>query len=192
MKKLVQISLIIISILILHIPANAQSKTGWGIKGGLNYNSNGKYFRDAELVLSDPFNNWGYNLGLFGKVEVGPLFVRPELAYTQLNTEINNAQLRTERLDMPLLVGLNVLGPVVSVFAGPALHYTIQDDLKSLDYEKYNLGYQFGIGLNFNNLGLDIRYERELNDQRIDIDNIFTGQGDFKYQQITLNMSIKF
>jgi hypothetical protein len=64
--------------------------------------------------------------------------------------------------------------------------------LKSFGYEKYNLGYQFGIGLNFNSLGLDLRYERELNDQNIDIDNVFTGDGDFKYQQITINMSIKF
>ncbi|SNR96652.1 Outer membrane protein beta-barrel domain-containing protein [Belliella buryatensis] len=192
MKKLVQITLVLISMLFFSTEINAQSKTGWGIKGGLNYNSNGKYFRDAELVLSDPLNNWGYNVGLFGKIEVGPLFVRPELAYTQLNSEINSTQLRTERLDMPLLVGLNVLGPVVSFFGGPALHYTIQDDLKSLEYDKYNMGYQFGIGLNFNNLGLDIRYERELNDQKINIDNVFTGQGDFKYQQITLNMSIKF
>lgn len=192
MNSFDKLTLVLLMSFFVSVSAFAQSDSGWGIKGGLNYNSNGKYFRDAELVLSDPLNNWGYNLGLFGKFEVGPLFIRPELVYTQLNSEINAVQFRTERLDVPLLVGLNVLGPVVSVFAGPALHYTIEDGLKSMGYEKYNIGYQFGIGLNFNSLGLDLRYERELNDQNINIDNVFTGNGDFKYQQITLNMSIKF
>lgn len=192
MNKLGKITLTLLVLLTISVSSFAQSNSGWGIKGGLNYNSNGKYFKDAELVLSDPLNNWGYNLGLFGKLEVGPLFIRPELVYTQLNSEINSVQFRTERLDVPVLVGLNILGPVVSVFAGPALHYTIEDDLKSFGYDKYNMGYQFGIGLNFNRLGLDLRYERELNDQNINIDNVFTGEGDFKYQQITLNMSIKF
>ena len=119
MKTTLKATLLVFCLMVLYQSAQSQTGSGFGIKGGLNYNSNGKYFKDAELVLSDPLNNWGYNLGLFGKFEVGPLFIRPELVYTQLNSEINSVQFRTERLDVPVLVGLNILGPVVSVFAGP-------------------------------------------------------------------------
>ncbi len=192
MKNLKKTTLLFFLLSFCYISVNAQTAGGFGIKGGLNYNSNGKYFKDAQAAFGDPFNNLGYNVGMFGKVMLGPVFLRPELGYTHLKTEINSQQLRTQRLDAPVLVGLNVLGSIVSVFAGPSIHYTIQDELRSFDYEKWNAGYQFGAGLNLGNIGIDIRYERELDSKEIDVDQVFTGAGDFRYQQIMLNLSLKF
>ncbi len=192
MKNLKRITFLVFLLSFFYISAHAQTGGGFGVKGGLNYNSNGKYFRDAQAAFGDPLNNLGYNFGLFGKVNLGPVFLRPELGYTQLNSEINAQRLRTQRLDAPLLVGLNLLGSLVSVFAGPSLHYTIQDELRSFDYEKWNTGYQFGIGVNLGNVGIDLRYERELEGQNVDIDQVFTGSGDFRYQQLILNLSLKF
>jgi hypothetical protein len=191
MKNLKKVTLLFFLLSFIYASANAQSGGGFGIKGGLNYNSNGKYFEDAQAAFGDPFNNLGYNFGLFGKVNVGPVFLRPELGYTQLNSEINSIKFRTQRLDAPVLVGLNVLS-LISVFAGPSFHYTIEDELRDFDYEKWNAGYQFGVGLNLGNVGLDLRYERELNGQEVDIDQVFTGDGDFRYQQFILNLSLKF
>jgi hypothetical protein len=171
---------------------HAQSKGGFGVKGGLNYNSNGRYFDDIQAAYGDPFNNLGFNLGLFGKINAGPFYLRPELVYSQMNTQLNSVNLRTNRLDAPLLVGLNLFGPLVSVFAGPAIHYRINDELMAVDYEKFNTGYQFGAGLNLGSVGLDLRYERELNGRTLNVDNILSGNNDFRFQQITLNLSIKF
>jgi len=170
----------------------AQSKGGFGIKGGLNYNSNGRYFQDIQAAYGDPMNNLGFNIGLFGKLNAGPFYVKPEVVYSQMNTELNSINLRTKRFDAPLLVGLNLFGPLVSVFAGPAIHYRINDELLPTDFEKFNTGYQFGAGLNIGSVGLDLRYERELNGRTLNVDNILNGSDDFKFQQITLNLSIKF
>ncbi|ERM80485.1 hypothetical protein P872_12375 [Rhodonellum psychrophilum GCM71 = DSM 17998] len=192
MRKLTKSTVLLLLLSFFYFSANAQTGGGFGIKGGLNYNSNGKYFKDAGAAFGDPLNNLGYNLGIFGKVNLGPVFLRPELSYTQLNSEINNQKLTTQRLDAPLLVGINVLGPLFSVFAGPSLHYTIQDELRSFDYDAVNAGYQFGMGLNFGTVGLDLRYERELNNKEIDVDRVFNGSGNFRYQQIILGLSLKF
>jgi len=170
----------------------AQTSSGFGVRGGINYNSNGNYFRDAGVAWGDPMNNLGYNLGLFTKVNAGPIFLRPELNYTHLTSELNSNQLRTQRLDLPVLVGINILGPIVSAFAGPSAHYYLQDQLRDYSFEKINAGYQFGFGVNLGNLGLDLRYERVLNGQKINIDNVFTGQGDFRFQQLIFGLSVKF
>ncbi|PSL07848.1 outer membrane beta-barrel protein [Cecembia rubra] len=192
MKTIIKSTLLLLAFMVSIQMADAQTGSGFGIKGGLNYNSNGKYFKDAEAVWGAPMNNLGYHLGLFGKLNAGPVFLRPELNYTQLNSEVNATKLRTQRLDAPVLVGLNLIGPLVSVFAGPSFHYYLEDDLRNYDFDKFNAGYQFGIGVNLGSLGLDLRYERVLNGQRIDIDNVFTGQGDFRFQQLILGLSLKF
>ena len=170
----------------------AQTNGGFGIRGGVNFNSNGNYFKDAGVAWGDPMNNLGYNLGLYTKIMAGPIFLRPELNYTNLRSELNNNQLRTQRLDLPVLVGVNILGPVFSAFAGPSAHYYLQDQLRDYSFEKINAGYQFGFGVNLGNLGLDLRYERVLNGQKINIDNVFTGQGDFRFQQLIFGLSVKF
>jgi len=192
MKTILKTGILLIALTFFYQTANAQSSNGFGIKGGLNYNSNGQYFKDAEAIWGDPWSNLGYNLGVFGKVPLGPVYLRPELVYTNLKSEINSEKFTTQRLDAPLLVGINVLGPILSVFAGPSIHYYLEDELREFDYQKFNAGYQFGIGVNLGNLGVDLRYERVLNGQTIDIDNVFTGEGDFRYQQIILGLSLKF
>lgn len=171
---------------------SAQSKGGIGIKGGLNYNSNGQYFKDAEAIWGDPMNNLGYHVGMFGKINAGPVFFRPEVYYTNLKSEINMVTLQTKRLDAPVLVGIHLFGPLVSVFGGPSFHYYLEDELRGFDYDKFNAGYQFGVGLNLGSVGLDLRYEKVLNGQSVDIDQVFTGTDDFKFQQLMLGLSFKF
>jgi opacity protein-like surface antigen len=191
MKKLLQTTLIVFALTMGYQSANAQSSGGIGIKGGLNYNSNGRYFQDAQAAWGDPFSNLGFHMGLFGKVNAGPVFFRPEVIYTQINSEVNNANLRTQRLDVPVLVGLNLLGPLVSVFAGPSLHYYLEDELRDFDFNRYNAGYQLGVGVNLGNLGLDLRYEKVLNSQTVSVDNVFSGD-DLRFQQLILGLSFKF
>ncbi len=192
MKTTLKAILVIFGLTFWSFGAEAQTGGGFGIKGGLNYNSNGRYFQDAGAVWGNPWSNMGYNVGVFGKANLGPFYLRPELGYTNLKSEVNNIQVTTQRLDAPILVGLNVFGPLVSVFAGPSFHYYLEDGLRDFDYEKYNAGYQFGIGVNFGNLGLDLRYERVLNGQTVVIDDVFTGNSDFRFQQVLLGLSFKF
>jgi len=166
---------------------------GFGIKGGMNYNSNGNYFDDAQLIFGDPFDNLGFHAGFFGKIKFGPFFLRPELMYSQLKTELNSETFLTQRIDAPALLGLGLLGQFITVFAGPSFHYTLHDDLSATTAQSnFNLGYQAGFGVNIGKLGIDLRYERELSGTNVDFDQILTGTGDFKSQQLICGLSIKF
>lgn len=166
---------------------------GFGIKGGMNYNSNGNYFDDAQLIFGDPFDNLGFHAGFFGKIKFGPFFLRPELMYSQLKTELNSETFLTQRVDAPALLGLGLLGQFLTVFAGPSFHYTLQDDLNlNADQSNFNVGYQAGIGVNIGKLGIDLRYERVMSGTEIDFDQILTGGGEFKSQQLIGGLSIKF
>jgi hypothetical protein len=166
---------------------------GFGVKGGLNYNSNGNYFEDAQLIFGDPLANLGFHAGFFGKIKFGPFFLRPELMYSQLKTELNNETFLTQRVDAPALLGVGLLGQFITVFAGPSFHYTVNDDLSlTADQSNFNIGYQAGIGVNIGKLGIDLRYERVMSGTEIDFDQILTGAGEFKSQQLIGGVSIKF
>jgi len=173
---------------------SAQTRGGYGIKAGLNYNSNGNYFREAGMVYGDPFNNLGFHAGAFGKLNLGPIYLRPELVYGQMRTELDGNKYLTQRMDAPLLVGVNLFGSLVSVFAGPSFHYTLKDDLTrfshSPDDQRFNAGYQAGVGLNLGRIGLDLRYEREFRGQSVNFEKVVTG-GELKYQQLLLGLSIR-
>ena len=65
--------------------ANAQS--GFGIKGGLSYNSNGKISDDANIfVENEGKGKSGYNVRIYGKLGLGLIYLSSELVYTKTTT----------------------------------------------------------------------------------------------------------
>ncbi|WP_242132587.1 outer membrane beta-barrel protein [Aestuariivivens marinum] len=145
---------------------NAQTSSGFGFKGGLNYNANGKYFESISENAKNPDRNIGYHLGIFGKIG-SKVYFKPELVYTSTKSDYDNDTFKMEKIDAPLLVGVKVLG-AVSVFGGPAFQYILDteyDGISINDIENdFTLGLNFGIGLNFKRMGLDLRYERGFSD----------------------------
>jgi len=65
-----------------------------------------------------------------------------------------------------MLVGLKVLGPI-NVFGGPAFQYILDTDFNDINIKDvkndFTVGLNFGIGLDINKIGLDLRYERGFN-----------------------------
>ncbi len=159
MKKII---LSIFAFSLLSFSIQAQNGTSYGIKGGLNYNGNGEYFKSIEANAQNPDRNVGYHFGLFGKIG-DQLYFKPELVYTHTKSDYNSDDFVMNKIDAPLLVGLKLLGPV-SVFGGPALQYIINTEFDGItidDVENdFSVGLNFGIGLNFNKIGIDLRYER--------------------------------
>jgi hypothetical protein len=159
--------------------ALAQTKGGVGIKAGLNYNANGNYFKDAQLIWEDPLASLGYHVGGFAKGNLGIIYIRPELVYSQLKTTVQNESYLTKRLDAPILIGTSFLGSLITVFAGPSFHYRINDDLLAINWKdvdnNFNTGFQFGLGLNLGPIGLDLRYEKELAGRELSINNAVFG-----------------
>ncbi|MDO7171678.1 outer membrane beta-barrel protein [Mariniflexile sp. AS56] len=143
----------------------AQTATGFGLKGGLNYNGNGKYFESISDNAQNPDRNVGYHVGIFGKIGT-KVYFKPELVYTSTKSDYNSDTFEMQKLDAPLLVGVKVLGPL-SVFAGPSLQYILDTEFDGVTIDnvedEFSVGVNFGIGLNLNKVGIDLRYERGLN-----------------------------
>ncbi|MGY6559657.1 MAG: outer membrane beta-barrel protein [Nitritalea sp.] len=174
----------------------AQTSNGFGIKAGFNYSYNGSYFRDAQLIFGDPLDNMGYHVGLFGKYHLGPVFVKPEIYFTNFVTNVVESgvenRLITRRFDLPFLVGVNLIGRTLSVFGGPSGHLFLRDDITG-DGGAFNAGFQVGAGLNFGRLGLDLRFERILDAQQVSFsDAVDFATTDFRFQQLELGISLLF
>ena len=194
MQKLV-ISTFVLALLCFNV--NAQDGTSFGIKAGLNYNANGDYFESIGDNAQNPDRNIGYHLGVFGKIG-NRLFFRPELVYTATKSSYDSDDFSMKKIDAPLLIGAKVLGPV-SVFAGPSLQYILDTEFDGIDINDvendFSIGLNFGIGLNINKIGIDLRYERGFSDnEAIFIDNNLgnsvVSRVDTRPDQLILSLSL--
>ena len=190
-------NLFLILVLAIIIPATimGQTATGIGIKGGLNYNGNGDYFESITANAQNPDKNIGYHFGLFGKFG-NKVYLRPELLYTSTKSDYNSAIFKMQKIDAPILVGLNVIGPL-SVFGGPAFQYILDTEFDGIsinDIEKdFSVGLNFGIGFNLNKLGIDLRYERGFSKNEatfLDNNGIGISRLDTRPDQLILSLSL--
>lgn len=173
----------------------AQTSTGIGFKGGLNYNANGDYFESISANAQHPDRNVGYHFGLFGKIG-DRVYFKPEVMYTKTKSDYNDDTFQMQKIDAPMLIGLKVLGPL-SVFGGPAFQYILDTEYEGIsinDVEnEFSVGLNFGIGLNFNSVGIDVRYERGLNNNEVTFLNnngIGTSRLDSRPDQLILSFSL--
>lgn len=190
-------NLFFILIIAMAIPSItiAQTAQGFGLKGGLNYNANGDYFESINNNYKNPDRNVGYHIGVFGKIG-NQVYFRPEVVYTSTKSDYDDDSFKMQKLDAPLLVGVKVLGPL-SVFGGPSLQYILDSEFDGIainDVEDdFSVGLNFGIGLNFNKLGIDLRYERGFSDNEATFlgnNGINTNRLDTRPDQLILSLSI--
>ncbi|HER40793.1 MAG TPA: hypothetical protein ENO10_06190 [Salinimicrobium catena] len=181
----------------------------YGLKGGVNYSMggvaqgerSGVIDRNNDGVPNEP-NKWngiaeasgqmGFQFGAFGQVNFGKFFVRPEVVYTSIerlydwpkyptefHTPIKGSEHSVQKLDIPLLAGYNVWGPI-DIYAGPVYSSIMNTEIMSGDQgEGLNLvvqnspiNAQVGVKAEFGRFGLDLRYEHSLSsvETQYDID----------------------
>lgn len=195
MNKLI-ISTVLVAF--ISLTAFAQNGTGFGIKGGLNYNANGDYFESIGAVAEQPDQNIGYHLGFFGKFG-DRLYFRPELVYTSTKSDYSNGDFKMKKLDAPMLIGFKILGPL-NVFAGPSFQYILDTDFDGINIKDvendFTVGLNFGFGVEINKIGIDLRYERGFNSNEATfIDNNLGGSVssriDTRPEQLILSLSVK-
>ncbi|MFD0798505.1 porin family protein [Maribacter chungangensis] len=194
MKKLVVITVVALS----GFFGLAQTGSGFGIKGGINYAGNGDFFNSAENAVTSPDRNVGYHVGVFGKLG-NKLYLRPELVYTSTTSGYNEGDLKVNKLDVPVLVGLKVIGPL-NIFAGPAFQYILNNKFDGVTIDNvekdFTVGLNIGAGVSFGKFGLDVRYERGFSENELNFinSNILTLNGDrvdTRPDQIILSLSLK-
>jgi hypothetical protein len=195
MKKLI-FSTVVIAV--ISFTTSAQNGTGFGIKGGLNYNANGDYFESVSSNAEHPDRNIGYHFGFFGKIG-DKFYLRPEIVYTSTKSDYNSDNFKMKKLDVPILIGIKVLGPI-NVFAGPSFQYIIDSEFEGIsinDVDKeFTVGLNFGIGLEINKIGVDLRYERGFNNNEAtfinnNFGNNFSSRIDTRPDQLILSLSVK-
>lgn len=196
MKKIV---LVIFLALGVHQFSNAQ--ISFGVKAGINYNNNGEdAFKDATNDIAEGASaKTGYHAGVWlrGKLPILGLYLRPEIIYTEVKSEFE-VQARTEdysfkKLDVPVLVGKKLLG-FAHVFAGPSFQYILEDqiDFRNLstdEFNKFTVGLQFGAGVEFDNIGIDVRWERGLTKSEAEFAN--NAKIDNRVNQLIFGVSLK-
>ncbi|MGC1203615.1 MAG: outer membrane beta-barrel protein [Flavobacteriaceae bacterium] len=173
----------------------AQTATGFGLKAGLNYNANGDYFESIGDNAQNHDRNIGYHIGLFVKIG-NQVYLRPELVYTSTKSDYNDDGFKMQKIDAPILVGLKVIGPL-SVFAGPSFQYILDTEFDGIAINNvendFSIGLNFGIGLNLNKLGIDLRYERGFSDNEATFlgnNGIGNSRLDTRPDQLILSLSI--
>ncbi|WP_460190595.1 porin family protein [Urechidicola sp. KH5] len=171
----------------------------FGIKGGLNYASNGDLITEAEEIIDNPDSNIGFHVGVYLKTK-GRIYFRPELLYTQTSstykTSTNKVELNVDKLDMPLLLGFKLIGPI-HIMGGPSLQYILDTDLEDVnlsDVEKdITVGGTIGLGLKLGNFGVDARYERGFTENEANfLGDEVSGRVDTRPSQFIVGASFKF
>lgn len=158
MKRLIFIPLFFLVITVSY----AQSQSGFGFIGGLNYNGNGNYFQSIESSAQHPDKNAGFHLGVFGKLG-NRIYFKPSLVFTSTKSGYDDGDFKMQKLDLPAVVGIKVIGPL-SVFAGPSFQYILDSDFDGISINNiendFSVGFNFGIGVNIKKIGVDLKYER--------------------------------
>jgi opacity protein-like surface antigen len=116
-------------------------------------------------------NNVGFNVGLSLKVNLPTsFFLMPELYYTHFKNEFTDPvsntsfDVKSNRVDLPVLLGHNVLGNTLGVFVGPVASYNLSKDNTFNDFKEnvknnFTVGYQFGAQLEIKKLIVNAKYE---------------------------------
>jgi Outer membrane protein beta-barrel domain len=180
----------------------AQAQVALGVKGGISSsNVDVNNVKNTFTQFKDKENITGYHLGAFVRVKAGPLLIQPEGVFTssggkialvqdQNGTEVESEEkFRFNRLDVPLLVGLQFL-KVVRLQAGPVASVLVEGKMGDQSIKNYldksDFGWQAGLGFDIGKLTADVRYER--------VKREYTNQAssfDMGNQQVILSLGYK-
>ncbi|MDB4098641.1 PorT family protein [Polaribacter sp.] len=197
-----------IILMILLAFAFSQTSTAqldFGVKAGLNYNSE-SIQSVSEDVFAGAESKTGYHAGIWlrFKLPIIGFYLRPELVYTNLENELlykgsQTTSYNFQKIDIPVLIGKKFFG-IGNVFAGPSIQYILNsdfslNDIENVDTDGFTVGLQFGAGIELNNLGIDVRWERGLNTVESTFLNVSTNTNvtfDTRVNQIIIGLSYKF
>jgi len=176
-------------------------ETEFGIKGGFNYGATGDLERQSAVddltEIVGGKEKSGYHIGFFSRLEILGVFLQPELMYTRLNTEYEDFNYKIDKIDLPVLVGVNVFGPL-NIKAGPSFQYILNNDLEDTDLKigdvenDITVGYQLGVGANLGSLGFDLRYEGAFTENTAFSEEANEFQIDSRPSQWILSLSYAF
>jgi len=164
-------------VLIILISSNIFSQFEYGIKGGINFNSNINLNAEIESI-NNAINIFesrnGAHIGGFFKLSIGSFFIRPEFTYSKIKnsysipyvlvkTENIITEFSQNKIDIPVMLGYKFYN-LINIFAGPRFEYIGKVEFENLNLDelknKFKTGLQYGIGVKFGKVEVDLRAER--------------------------------
>ncbi len=187
MKKLISTAL-------LGLAVSVSAQVSLAAKANLLFPTGKPTWKNISQTATDAYsesgkNNTGFNVGLSAKINLPTaFFVMPEIYYTTFKNELTDPvtnttiEAKSNRVDVPVLLGMNVLGEKLGVFVGPVASYNLSTDNQYNDFKEnatsnFTVGYQFGAQAQLSNLIISARYEGAFTeDQREFINNNVAGE----------------
>lgn len=173
-KLLLLTTIFVVSLISSKVNAQSPLPIHVGIKGGSNY---------SELPVTDGFSSKyaaGYFAGAMARFDFKRFYIQNEILYSEKSSKIEKTSLSTSKnakwrsLEMPLLIGYKVIDLStlnVRVFGGGVYSYVLDENISSLNqlknsykkFDKSNISYQVGAGVEMWKFTLDFTYQGGLN-----------------------------
>ncbi|WP_419489294.1 porin family protein [Chryseobacterium bernardetii] len=144
-----------------------------GIKGGANFTKT-----STESSSLEGKYGFGYQAGVMARLDIGSLYVQGEALFNKRKTSYEakdqgSAKLTWNAIDIPVVIGYKFIKTDdfnVRAFAGGVYSYAFNNKLsvsESLQegfnkFDKSNIGVTGGIGMDYKNFTVDLRYEHGL------------------------------
>lgn len=144
-----------------------------GVKGGTSFTKT-----STESSSLEGKYGFGYQAGIMTRMDIGKLYVQGEALFNKRKTSYeakdgNSAKLSWNAIDIPVVVGYKVVKTDdfnVRVFAGGVYSYAFNNKISTSqavaegfkNFDKSNIGITGGVGVDYKNFTVDLRYENGL------------------------------
>lgn len=118
----------------------------------------------------------GFNVGISVKIDIpSSFYVMPEVYYSNFKNKVQltnfsdakqtTIEARYNRIDVPVLLGYNLLGDKLSAYAGPVGSFNLTKGenyssfVQKIDSKEFSVGYQLGFQSEISKIIISARYE---------------------------------
>lgn len=171
----------IISIALLSISMVASAQISLAAKANVLIPTSSASWKNLKTAATNAVdqkgkNITGFNAGLSLKVNLPMAFyVMPEIYYTNFSNEVvvaNDAnaeqttiKAKNSRVDIPVLVGKNLVGSLLSAYVGPVASFNMGKGedfgnfVQKVDAKEFSVGYQIGLQSEISKVIISAKYE---------------------------------
>ncbi|MDR2223731.1 MAG: PorT family protein [Flavobacteriaceae bacterium] len=169
MKKNIVFYLTMLVAMASFTSAHAQKPFHIGIKAGANFtemHSNIKEYNSKSAL--------GYGLGAMVRLDLAAFYLQSELLFVEKNVKFKNDSKEDfnsemKHIELPIVLGIKVIDTgvlKVRAFGGGVFNYMVKDNFSTAvvgdafkGFNKANMGYKVGAGVDLGKLTVDLSYD---------------------------------
>ncbi|UJF31002.1 outer membrane beta-barrel protein [Kaistella sp. 97-N-M2] len=198
----------ILSIILVSTAIGASAQISFAAKANVLIPTSSATWQNFKTGISNAVeqkgkNITGFNAGLSMKIDVpSALYVMPEIYYTNFSNEVTlsndttaestTIKAKTSRVDVPVLLGYNLLGDMLSAYVGPVASFNLSKDdnfdsfAQKVNAKDFTVGYQIGAQSEIKKLIISAKYEGAFSkDQRKFVNTVAGSNQQIKYDNRT-------